>query len=155
MKKVFCIVILVLFGLIKSSDVSGQQILWTTSKQLFDAKYVPLDSVKVKVMEYYDNNEYYVDNTGYDINRFLKIFKEDSKIGVYKKKLKELKIKKIVFCFKSNPGNGSIITVIFLGEKNFDMLSFSEVFSSGSQHTYPEDSQKRAKFSNWLNSVLE
>ncbi len=56
MKKLFCIVLLVLFGLIKSSDVSGQQILWTTSKQLFDAKYVPLDSVKVKVMEYFDNN---------------------------------------------------------------------------------------------------
>lgn len=154
MKKSFFILCLVVFGSIKSSDVFGQQLLWTSSKDIKEAKYLPDEEVKGKVMEYYDSNNFFVDNTGYDITYFLKLFKIDSKIGLYKKSMKEKNIKKLVFCFKTNPGNGSIISLIILTEKNFDMVSFSDVISSGSQMTAPEDINKRNKFEKWINSIL-
>jgi hypothetical protein len=146
------VLILLFFG---TTNVFSQQLLWTSSKEITDAKYIPLDSVKNRVMEYYDNNEYYVDNTGYDVNYFLKIFKLDSKIGVYKKRMKERNIKKLVFCVKTNPGNGSIISLLILSEKNFDMVSFSDVLSSGSQHSYPDNIQKRTKFEKWIKNIIE
>lgn len=142
------------FGSLKSSEALGQQLLWTSSKEITEAKYLPDDGVKGKVMEYYDSNDYFVDNTGYDITYFLKLFKIDSKIGLYKKTMRERNIKKIVFCFKSNPGNGSIISLIILTEKNFDMVSFSDVISSGAQRTEPEDIKKRTKFEKWINGIL-
>ena len=49
MKKVIYIVFLVLFGLIKSSDVRGQQVLWTTLEGIPNEKYIPVENVKSKV----------------------------------------------------------------------------------------------------------
>lgn len=145
---------MVFIGTLISSDTIGQQLLWTSSKEITEVNYLPVDGVKGKVMEYYDNNNYYVDNTGYDINYFLKIFKIDSKIGLYKKIMKERKINKLVFCIKTNPGNGSIISLLILSEKNFDMVSFSDVISSGSQRTDSDNIQKRTKFEKWINGIL-
>jgi hypothetical protein len=154
MKKSILILCLVFFCLLKSSNVVGQQLLWTSSSEIKEATYLPNDRIKEKVMEYYDNNKYFFDKTGYDINYFLKIFKLDSKIGSYKKKMNERNIKKLIFCVKTNPGDGSVISLLILGDKTFDMVSFSEVISSGSQRTEPEDIKIRTKFEKWIDGIL-
>jgi hypothetical protein len=89
MKKVIYIVFLIVFGLIKSSDVSGQQVLWTTMDGIPNEKYIPVENVKGKVLEYYGTYQYYIDGSGYDIDSFLKTFKLGSQIGEFKKIMKE------------------------------------------------------------------
>jgi hypothetical protein len=155
MKKVIYIVILFLIGLIKSSDVSGQQVLWTTMEGIPNEKYLPLESVKGKILEYYDTYEFYIDGSGYNIDSFLKIFKLGSQIGEFKKKMKEKNIKKLVLCLKDNTGKGSRISVLIIGQKNFDMVGFSNVYSSGIQSTLSYSETERKKFERWFDTLME
>ena len=155
MKKVIYIVFLVLFGLIKSSDVSGQQVLWTTMEGLPNEKYIPVENVKSKVLEYYGTYEYYIDGSGYDIDSFLKTFKLGSQIGEFKKKMNEKNVNKLVLCFKTNSGKGSTISVLILGQKNFDMVGFTNVYGGGVQPTYSNIERDRIKFEKWFDTLLE
>ena len=51
-----------------------------------------------------------------------------SQIGEFKKKMKEKNVNKLVLCFKTNSGKGSTISVLILGQKNFDMVGFTNVY---------------------------
>ncbi|MHA8088836.1 hypothetical protein U8593_00885 [Aquirufa antheringensis] len=155
MKKVIYIVFLVLFGLIKSSNVSGQQVLWTTMEGIPNEKYIPVENVKSKVLEYYGTYEYYIDGSGYDIDSFLKTFKLGSQIGEFNKKMKEKNVNKLVLCLKTNSGKGSTISVLILGQKNFDMVGFTNVVGDGVQPTYSNIERDRIKFEKWFDTLLE
>ncbi len=155
MKKVIYIVLFVVFGLFKSSDVSGQQVLWTTMDGIPNEKYIPVENVKSKVLEYYGTYEYYIDGSGYDIDSFLKTFKLGSQIGEFKKKMKEKKVEKLVLCLKNNSGKGSTISVLILGQKNFDMVSFTNVVGTGVQNTSNYVERERMKFEKWFDSLME
>jgi hypothetical protein len=155
MKKVIYFVFLVLFGLIKSSAVSGQQVLWTTMEGIPNEKYIPVENVKSKVLEYYGTYEYYIDGSGYDIDSFLKTFKLGSQIGEFKKKMKEKNVNKLVLCFKTNSGKGSTISVLILGQKNFDMVGFTNVYGGGVQPTYSNIERDRVKFEKWFDTLME
>ncbi len=155
MKKVIYIVLFVVFGLFKSSDVSGQQVLWTTMDGIPNEKYIPVENVKSKVLEYYGTYEYYIDGSGYDIDSFLKTFKLGSQIGEFKKKMKEKKVEKLVLCLKNNSGKGSTISVLILGQKNFDMVSFTNVVGDGVQPTSTYVERERMKFEKWFDSLME
>ncbi len=155
MKKVIYIVLFVVFGLIKSSDVSGQQVLWTTMDGIPNEKYIPVENVKSKVLEYYGTYEYYIDGSGYDIDSFLKTFKLGSQIGEFKKKMKERKVDKLVLCLKTNSGKGSTISVLILGQKNFDMVSFTNVVGTGVQNTSNYVERERMKFEKWFDTLME
>lgn len=155
MKKVIYIVFGVLFGLIKSSDISGQQVLWTTMEGVPNEKYIPVENVKSKVLEYYGTYEYYIDGSGYDIDSFLKTFKLGSQIGEFKKKMKEKNVNKLVLCFKTNTGKGSTISVLILGQKNFDMVGFTNVYGGGVQPTYSYIERDRIKFEKWFDTLME
>jgi hypothetical protein len=158
MKKVIYIVLLVLFGLIKSSDVSGQQVLWTTIKQMDEYKYLPISDVKSKVVEFYDTYYYRQDQTGYDINTFIKFLNKTIGKGVtndrWRDKLKEIQTEKMVICMKTNNGSGSVISVIFLGEKSFDTINFSNtIFSEGGDINRQDEEFKR-RFLKWYDSLM-
>jgi hypothetical protein len=155
MKKVIYIVFLVLFGLIKSSDVRGQQVLWTTLEGIPNEKYIPVENVKSKVLEYYGTYEYYIDGSGYDIDSFLKTFKLGSQIGEFKKKMKEKNVNKLVLCLKTNSGKGSTISVLILGQKNFDMVGFTNVVGDGIQPTSTYVERERIKFEKWFDTLME
>ncbi len=155
MKKVIYIVLGVLLGLIKSSDVNGQQLLWTTMDGIPNEKYIPVENVKGKVLEYYGTYEYYIDGSGYDIDSFLKTFKLGSQIGEFKKKMKEKKVDKLVLCLKTNSGKGSTISVLILGQKNFDMVSFTNVVGTGVQNTSNYVERERMKFEKWFDTLME
>ena len=155
MKKVIYVFFLVLFGLIKSSDVSGQQVLWTTMDGIPNEKYIPVENVKGKVLEYYGTYQYYIDGSGYDIDSFLKTFKLGSQIGEFKKIMKEKNVNKLVLCLKTNSGKGSTISVLILGQKNFDMVSFTNVVGTGVQLTYSNIESDRIKFEKWFDTLME
>ena len=155
MKKVVYIVLFVVFGLIKSSDVSGQQVLWTTMDGIPNEKYIPVENVKGKVLEYYGTYQYYIDGSGYDIDSFLKTFKLGSQIGEFKKKMKGKKVEKLVLCLKTNSGKGSTISVLILGQKNFDMVSFTNVVGTGVQNTSNYVERERMKFEKWFDTLME
>ncbi len=155
MKKVIYIVLGVLLGLIKSSDVSGQQVLWTTMEGIPNEKQIPLESVKSKVLEYYDTYDYYVDGSGYDIDSFLKVFKLGTQIGEFKKKMKEKNLNKLILCLKNNTGNGSTISVLILGQKNFDMVSFTNVLVDGVQPISHYSENGKMRFGKWFDTLME
>jgi hypothetical protein len=155
MKKVIYIVFVVLFGLIKSSNVNGQQVLWTTMEGIPNEKYIPVENIKSKVLEYYGTYEYYIDGSGYDIDSFLKTFKLGSQIGEFKKKMREKNVDKLVLCLKTNSGKGSTISVLILGQKNFDMVSFTNVIGAGVQPTYSYLERDRIKFEKWFDTLME
>ena len=73
MKKFLVAFFLVAF----TATVFGQQFLWTTIKDSA-TKYVPLESVTDKVLEFYDHYEFYNDGSGYSKAGFFKMF-ESSK----------------------------------------------------------------------------
>ncbi len=158
MKKVIYIVLFVVLGLFKSSDVSGQQVLWTTIKQMNEYKYLPISDVKSKVVEFYDTYYYRQDQTGYDIDTFFKFLNKTIGKGVtndrWRDKLKEIQTEKMVICMKTNNGSGSVISVIFLGEKSFDTINFSNtIFSEGGDINRQDEEFKR-RFLKWYDSLM-
>lgn len=155
MKKLLFVLLVVVLSTLKSSDVFGQQILWSTSKEMNDVKSIPLTMVKEKVMEYYDTYDYYVDHTGYDMegfNKFIEIFDKDSKIKRLKEELIKSDSKKIIICVKGNSENSSVTSVILMGEKNFDIINFTNGGLPGIQ---PTGNYRKVKFEKWFNTLME
>lgn len=155
MKKFLFVLWVIVFSTLKSSDVFGQQFLWSSSKEITNEKFVPLDEVKEKVMEFYDTYDYYIDGSGYDIGSFLKVFKLGTQIGEFKKRMKEKNLNKLVLCLKNNTGKGSTISVLIIGQKNFDMVSFTNVVGVGVQTTYSNIERDRRKFEKWFDTLME
>jgi hypothetical protein len=151
----FFVLLVVVLSTLKSSDVFGQQFLWSSSKEITNEKFVPIEDVKVKVMEYYDTYDYYVDGSGYDIDSFLKVFKLGTQIGEFKKKMKEKNLNKLILCLKNNTGNGSTISVLILGQKNFDMVSFTNVLVDGVQPISHYSENGKMRFGKWFDTLME
>ena len=103
------------------STLFAQQLLWTTSEKSGE-KYIPIETVSDKVLDFHEHYRYYYDGSGFSKNSFIKSFENSSS---YKKisdesvweELKEI-VKTIntptVVAFKDNLGNGSIVFVIFM-----------------------------------------
>ena len=155
MKKLLFVLLLVVLSTLKSSDIFGQQFLWSSSKDITNEKFVPIEDVKVKVMEYYNTYDYYIDGSGYDIDSFLKVFKLGTQIGEFKMKMKEKNLNKLILCLKNNSGNGSTISVLILGQKNFDMVSFTNVVGDGVQPTSHYSENGKMRFGKWFDSLME
>lgn len=155
MKKLFFVLLVGVLTTLKSSDVIGQQFLWSSSKEITNEKFVPIEDVKVKVLEYYDTYDYYVDGSGYDIDSFLKVFKLGTQIGEFKKKMKEKNLNKLILCLKNNTGKGSTISVLILGQRNFDMVSFTNVVGDGVQPTSHYSKDGKLRFEKWFNTLME
>ena len=63
-------------------------------------------------------------------------------------------LEKMVICMKTNNGSGSVISVIFLGEKSFDTINFSNtIFSEGGDINRQDEEFKR-RFLKWYDSLM-
>lgn len=150
--------VLIFFFIVFTATAFGQQFLWTTLKDSA-TKYVPLENVTEKVLEFYDHYEYYYDGSGYSKDGFFKMFESSQS---YKNsntsRWKDLK-KKIyamdsltVIAFKSNLGQGSVILVMCISKENVNLISFSNNYERDALFTH---STERQKFSKWFETLLE
>lgn len=158
MKKLLIVLFVLALSTLKSSDVNGQQVLWTTIKEMNEYKLLPIGEVKNKVVEFYDTYYYRQDQTGYDIDTFFKFLNKTIGKGLtnerWRDKLKENQTGKMVICMKTNNGSGSVISVIFLGEKSFDTINFSNtIFVEGSDINRQDEEFKR-RFLKWYDSLM-
>ncbi len=155
MKKILFIVLVLTLVSLKSTQVYGQQFLWSTSKEITDVKSIPLTNVKEKVMEYYDTYKFYVDNTGYDVesfNKFIEIFGSETKIKKLKDELTKSETSKLVICVKGNSNNSSVISVIIMSKTNLDIVNFTNGVIPGLQTT---GDYSKNKFEKWFNTLME
>lgn len=152
MKKILFIVLVLSLVSLKSTQVYGQQFLWSTSKEITDEKYLPIENVKGKVLEYYDDYDFYIDQTGYNEEGFIEKFEMESTIKRLKEVLSKGDLNSLVFCVKTNSGSNSVISVIIMGKKNFDVISFTNGLLVGVQ---PSGSIRKIKFEKWFNTLME
>lgn len=141
------------------STLSAQQLLWTTSEKSGE-KYIPIETVSDKVLDFHEHYRYYYDGSGFSKNSFIKSFessnsyKKISDESVWKE-LKEI-VKTIntptVVAFKDNLGNGSVVFVICITKENVDMLSFSNNYEDNALLTHETDEDE---FKKWFNSFLK
>jgi hypothetical protein len=143
------VLILLFFG---TTNVFSQQFLWSTSNEITDEKYLPIEDVKGKVLEYYDNYNFYVDQTGYNEEGFIEKFEMESTIKRLKEVLNKSGLNSLVFCVKTNSGSSSVISVIIMGKKNFDVISFTNGLLVGVQ---PTGTNFKGKFEKWFNTLME
>jgi hypothetical protein len=141
------------------STLFAQQLLWTTSEKSGE-KYIPIETVSDKVLDFHEHYRYYHDGSGFSKNSFIKSFENSSS---YKKisdesvweELKEI-VKTIntptVVAFKDNLGNDSVVFVIFISKENVDMLTFSNNLEENAILT---NSYKKEEFRKWFNSFLK
>jgi hypothetical protein len=154
MKKFLLAFFLVAF----TASVFGQQFLWTTIKDSA-TKYVPLESVTEKVLEFYDHYEFYNDGSGYSKAGFFKMFEgsksfNNSNTSLWKglkNKINEIDSQTVI-AFKSNLGQGSVILVMCISKENVNLISFSNNYEQDALLTY---SSEREKFSKWFKTLLD
>jgi len=148
---IFCLIFL-------TSTAYGQQFLWSTVKDS-TSKYVPIDSVSSKVLEFYDHYEYYYDGAGYNKDGFVKSFegsqsyKNSSTSGWknFKKKIYEIK-DLAVFAIRLNSGQGSVVMVLCISKENVNMIVFSNTYERDAIQIIPYE---REKFAKWFKTLLE
>ena len=154
MKNIAFILCFVIF----TTPLFGQQFLWSTTKDS-TSKYVPLDSVTSKVLEFYDHYDYYYDGAGYNKDGFVKSFegsqsyKNSSTSGWknFKKKIYEIKDLS-VFAIRLNSGQGSVVMVLCVSKENVNMLVFSNTYEKDAIPIIPYE---REKFAKWFKTLLE
>ncbi|OJY96992.1 MAG: hypothetical protein BGP13_25290 [Sphingobacteriales bacterium 40-81] len=146
------------FFIVFTSIAFGQQFLWTTFKDSA-TKYVPIENVTEKVLEFYDHYQFYFDGSGYSKDGFFKMFEasksfKNSNASRWKDlKNKIYKIDSLtVIAFKSNLGQGSVILVMCISKENVNLISFSNNYEQDAILTYSTD---RGKFSKWFKTLLD
>ena len=149
---------LISFFIVFTATAFGQQFLWTTLKDSA-TKYVPLENVTNKVLEFYDSYKFYYDGSGYSKDGFFKMFESSQSYKNFNtSRWKDLK-KKIyemdsltVIAFRSNLGQGSVILVMCISKENVNLISFSNNYEQDAMLTF---STEREKFSKWFKTLLE
>jgi hypothetical protein len=149
---------LILFLIFFTSTASGQQFLWTTVKSS-DSKYVAIEDVTEKVLEFYDHYRCYYDGSGYSKKGFFKGFEESRSFENANTSLwKELKeiIDQVdtptVLALKDNLGHGSVVLVMCISKENVNLITFSNNYEQDGILTYSTD---REKFAKWFRTLLK
>ena len=152
MKKIGFIILLFF-----ATSAFGQQFLWTTAKKDDDTKYVPIEDVTDKVLEFYDHYEYYYDLSGYNKDGFFKTFESSQShkdSNTFDEKMLKRKIYEIdtptVFAFKGNLGKGSVILVMCVSKENVNLIVFSNNYDADVISTLSD----REEFAKWFKTLL-
>lgn len=154
MKKLALIFCFALFA----TTVFSQQFLWSTLKDS-TTKFVPIEDVTEKVLEFFDHYKYYYDGSGYTKEGFLKSFEsseafKNANISLWqeiKKKIHEINSLTVI-AFKSNSGTGSSVIVMCITKENVEMVTFSNEVSRG---LLSASEYEREKFIKWFQTLLE
>lgn len=143
---------LTLLFIVLTSMVFGQQVLWTTQKQP-QSKYVPMDSVAVYLMEYYDHYKYHLDGTGFTKAGFVNFLGQFLGKGEDTKNMFNWLYAidtPMVMTVVHNDGLGSIVSVFYINKENVNILGFFDAFEKGAIENKPAD---RKKFINWVKTL--
>lgn len=150
--------ILTLCFILFASTSFCQQFLWSTINDS-STKYVPIENITDKVLDYYDHYKVHYDGSGYNKTGFFKEFEKSKSFkSVSPSFWKELKQKIIqinspmAFAFKDNSGHGSEVMVMCISKDNVNMIVFSNNYEPDALLNY---STEREKFAKWFKTLLE
>lgn len=150
--------ILTLCFILFASTSFAQQFLWSTINDS-STKYVPIENITDKVLDYYDHYKHYYDGSGFNKAGFFKEFEKSipfkyvnaSEWKRIKQKIIQIK-NPVALAFKSNSGHGSEVFVLCISKENVNMLVFSNDYDLGAVFTYTTE---REKFAKWFRTLLE
>lgn len=146
--KTFILTILFVFF---SSFVSGQQFLWSTIEEdSISQKIVPVHLLNDEILKFYDHYELHYDFTGYSKERFIK----ESSYGFDDWKFLNDITALTVLALRSNTGTGSAVLVMFITEKNINLIVFSNEMIEDNVNYIYNSSSERKKFSTWLQTLV-
>jgi hypothetical protein len=135
-----------IFFLILTVSVFGQQFLWSTVKGN-ESKYVQMNSVSREVLEFYDQYKFYYDFSGFSKDRFIDFFDYGFEDWDWLYDIEEL----TVFALRSNSGRGSVVLIMCISKNNVNTIVFSNTYERDAILTYQSD---RDKFNRWFKTIL-
>lgn len=139
----------ILFTLLTSS-VFGQQFLWSTiEKDSIAEKQVPIEYVDYEILKFYDHYKQHYDLSGFSKKRFVEEIDYGFDDWKWINDITDL----TVFALKSNVGNGSVVLVMFISEKNINLIIFSNGIVDRNYNYISNSEYERKKFETWLKTL--
>ncbi|WP_288956161.1 hypothetical protein [uncultured Polaribacter sp.] len=145
------IFILPILFILLNSSAFGQQFLWSTiEKDSIAEKHIPLEYVNNEILKFYDHYEKHYDLSGYSKKRFIEEIDYGFDDWKWINDINDL----TVFAVKSNTGSGSVVLVMFISEKNINLIIFSNQVL-GRNFNYQSNYEfERKKFETWLKTLM-
>jgi hypothetical protein len=166
MGKLIMVLVICVFQILGSKNVSAQQFLWATSSKGMTVnsgiKIINLQDVHKEILGYYEMYDYYYDLSGFSKEGYFEKY-ESSNSFKTTDKLKWNELKKTVngineltvSCIKTNDGNTSSVIVFIYSKNNFDAIVFSNKIETGHISTYNSNSDTdKRRFLKYLESLL-
>lgn len=148
-RKMYCFFIL-LFFLANSIESFSQQILWTTEKtDSIEAKYVPIETVVKEALIFYKQYDYYFDRAGYSKENFIR---QNNRIMDDWSWISKIN-KPTALAIRGNTGRGSVIMVLYISDKNINVVLFSNDMLADKNAQRTSDYEKD-KFEEWFKTLL-
>ena len=139
----------ILFTLL-TSFVYGQQFLWSTiEKDSIAEKQVPIEYVDYEILKFYDHYKKHYDLSGFSKKRFV----EEIDYGFDDWKWINDITNLTVFALKSNVGGGSVVLVMFISEKNINLIIFTNDIVDRNYNYISNSEYDRKKFEIWLKTL--
>jgi hypothetical protein len=167
MKKLLLTTLIYILLGILSSNVFGQQFLWTTNKQgLYpnsEIKVISKDDVLKKLLDYFELYKYYYDLTGFTKNGFYRETENSSWFnqndnkdwGKFKNSISEINDLTIT-SMKNNTLEGTEITILVINKDNFQVIIFSNKIYKGYISTWNGTmSDDKNRFIKFYKSLVE
>lgn len=133
-----------------TSFVYGQQFLWSTiEKDSIAEKQVPIEYVDYEILKFYDHYEKHYDLSGFSKKRFVEEIDYGFDDWKWINDITDL----TVFALKSNVGDGSVVLVMFISEKNINLIIFSNDIVDRNFSYISNSEYDRKKFEIWLKTL--
>jgi hypothetical protein len=143
--------ILQILFILSTSSAFGQQFLWSTMEQdSITEEHIPLEYVTNEILKFYDHYEKHYDFSGYSKERFI----EEIDYGFDDWKWINDMTELAVFAVRTNVGSGSIVLVMFISEKNINLIIFSNNLIDRNFNYTSNAEYKREKFETWLKTLM-
>ena|SRR5690554_3460403 len=140
-----------LFTLLTSTGF-GQQFLWSTiENDSNDGKHIPIEYVSDEILKFYDHYEYHYDFSGFSKKRFVEEVDYGFDDWKWVNDITEL----TVFAMRSNIGSGSVVLVMFISEKNINLIVFSNMPLDNNYNLLFNSKYDRKKFETWLKTLMD
>ncbi|WP_225037280.1 hypothetical protein [Winogradskyella sp. SM1960] len=136
---------------ILSSSVFGQQFLWSTiENDSISEKHIPVEYVSNEILKFYDHYEKHYDLSGFSKKRFIEEIDYGFDDWKWINDITDL----TVFAMRSNIGSGSIVLVMFISEKNINLIIFSNEILDRNFNYQSNYEFEREKFETWLKTLM-
>lgn len=134
-----------------TSSVFGQQFLWSTvENDSIAEKHIPIEYVNNEILKFYTHYEQHYDFSGFSKKRF----REEIDYGFDDWKWINDITDLTVFALRSNIGSGSVVLVMFISEKNINLIIFSNEILDGNFNYISNYESEKKKFEIWLKTLM-